>query len=112
MLTLEMRGPTFNQHSVKYGSSKQRTGANTLPEIKRALSKVPRLGVRSGGQGGTTPGLAAVINAIVDALSELGVRHTEMRAAPEWVWRTIQAARGTSRRLDRFCPKGPDGAVI
>ena len=36
------------------------------------------LGVRSGGEGGTTPALAAVINAIVDAVAEFGVRHIEM----------------------------------
>jgi carbon-monoxide dehydrogenase large subunit len=37
--------------------------------------------------------LAAVINAIVDALSELGVRHIEMPASPERVWRAIRGAR-------------------
>jgi aerobic carbon-monoxide dehydrogenase large subunit len=34
-----------------------------------------------------------VINAIVDALAELGVSHIEMPATPERVWRAIQAAR-------------------
>jgi len=71
--------------------------ADIFPELKTALSEVPsptnRLGVRSGGEGGTTPALAGVINAIVDALSELGVRHIEMPATPERVWRAIQAAR-------------------
>ena len=71
--------------------------ADTFPELKTVLSEVPsptnRLGVRSGGEGGTTPALAAVINAIVDALSELGVRHIEMPASPERVWRAIQGTR-------------------
>jgi len=40
--------------------------------------------------------LAAVINAIVDALAELGVRHIEMPANPERVWRAIQAARAAA----------------
>jgi carbon-monoxide dehydrogenase large subunit len=70
--------------------------ADTFPALKTALSEVPspsnRLGVRSGGEGGTTPALAAVINAIVDALAELGVRHIEMPATPERVWRAIQGA--------------------
>ena len=35
----------------------------------------------------------AVVNAVVDALSPLGVRHVEMPMTPERVWRTIQAAR-------------------
>ena len=38
------------------------------------------------------PALAVVINAIVDALSEFGVRHIEMPATPERVWRAIQEA--------------------
>jgi hypothetical protein len=56
--------------------------ADTLPFLAAALSEAPapanRLGVRSGGEGGTTPALAAVINATVDALAELGVRHIEI----------------------------------
>jgi aerobic carbon-monoxide dehydrogenase large subunit len=71
--------------------------ALTFPFLQTELSEVPaptnRLGVRSGGEGGTTPALAAVINAIVDALSEFGVRHIEMPATPERVWRAIQSAR-------------------
>ena len=67
--------------------------ADLFPEIKTALSEVPSptnpLGVRSGGEGGTTPALAAVINAIVNALSEFGVRHIEMPATAERVWRAI-----------------------
>ena len=70
--------------------------ADTFPHLATALSEVPsptnRLGVRSGGEGGTTPALAAVINAIVDALSEFGVRHIEMPATPERVWRAIREA--------------------
>ena len=40
-----------------------------------------------------TPALGVVINAIVDALAEFGVRHIEMPATPERVWRAISAAR-------------------
>ncbi len=71
--------------------------ADDLPALATALSEVPsptnRLGVRSGGEGGTTPALAVVINAIVDALSEFGVEHIEMPATSERVWRAIRAAR-------------------
>jgi carbon-monoxide dehydrogenase large subunit len=72
--------------------------ADTFPELETALSEVPSpsnpLGVRSGGEGGTTPALAAVINALVDALAELGVRHIEMPATPERVWRAIHRNSG------------------
>ena len=71
--------------------------ADTFPFFKTAFSEVPaptnRLGVRSGGEGGTTPALAVVINAIVHACAELGVKHIEMPATPERVWRAIRAAR-------------------
>ena len=48
------------------------------------------LGMRPAGEGGTTPALGVVINAIVDALAEFGVTHVEMPATPERVWRAIQ----------------------
>ena len=75
--------------------------ADIFPYLATALSEVPsptnRLGVRSGGEGGTTPALAVVINAIVDALAEFGVRHIDMPATPERVWRAIRAASGPVR---------------
>ena len=76
--------------------------AGDFPALATELSEVPaptnRLGVRSGGEGGTTPALAAVINAIVDALSQFGVRHIEMPATPERVWRAIQDAKASGGR--------------
>ena len=39
-------------------------------------------------------GLPVVINAIVDALSEYGVRHVEMPATPQRIWQTIAEANG------------------
>ena len=71
--------------------------ADDFPAFATELSEVPsptnRLGVRSGGEGGTTPALAAVVNAIVDALADFGVSHIEMPATPERIWRAIQEAR-------------------
>ena len=73
-----------------------------FPPLATELSEVPsptnRLGVRSGGEGGTTPALAVVINAIVDALSEFGVRHIEMPATPERVWRAIEESKASQGR--------------
>lgn len=69
--------------------------AADLPAFATALSEVPStsnpLGLRGGGEGGTTPALAALVNALVDALAELGVEHVEMPATPERVWRAIRA---------------------
>jgi carbon-monoxide dehydrogenase large subunit len=51
------------------------------------------LGVKGVGEAGTTGSLAAVHNAVVDAVSHLGVRHIELPLSPERVWSAIQAAR-------------------
>jgi carbon-monoxide dehydrogenase large subunit len=72
--------------------------ADSLPAFAAEISEVPStsnpLGLRGGGEGGTTPALASVVNAIVDALAEFGVEHVEMPATPERVWNAIRAARG------------------
>jgi carbon-monoxide dehydrogenase large subunit len=71
--------------------------ADMLPAFTTEISEVPStshpLGLRGGGEGGTTPALGAVINAICDALAELGVEHIEMPATSERVWQAIRDAR-------------------
>ena len=52
------------------------------------------LGVKGAGEAGCVGAMPAVANAIVDALSHLGIRHIEMPATPERVWRTIRQANG------------------
>ncbi len=51
------------------------------------------LGVKGAGESGTVGALAAVMNAVNDALAPLGIRNIAMPATPEKVWRAIQAAR-------------------
>jgi carbon-monoxide dehydrogenase large subunit len=71
--------------------------ASDLPSYVTELSEVPSsthpLGIRPAGEGGTVPALAVVINAIVDALADFGVRHVEMPATPQKVWQAIQEAK-------------------
>ncbi|NQV57063.1 MAG: xanthine dehydrogenase family protein molybdopterin-binding subunit [Rhodospirillales bacterium] len=50
------------------------------------------LGVKGAGECGTVGGLAAVMNAINDALEPLGVRNISMPATPEKVWAALQEA--------------------
>ncbi len=68
--------------------------ADVFPFFNTGISEVPTpthpLGIRPAGEGGTTPALAVVINAIVDALREFGVEHVEMPATPERIWRAIR----------------------
>ncbi len=51
------------------------------------------LGVKGCGEAGCAGALPAVMNALVDALSEIGVRHIDMPATPQRVWAAIGAAR-------------------
>jgi carbon-monoxide dehydrogenase large subunit len=73
--------------------------ADRLPCFTTELSEVPTpthpLGIRPAGEGGTTPALGVVINAIVDALAEFGLTHIEMPATPERVWRAIESVQGS-----------------
>jgi carbon-monoxide dehydrogenase large subunit len=72
--------------------------ASMLPSFATEISETPSpshpLGIRAGGEGGTTPALAAVVNAVVDALEDYGVKHLEMPLTSERVWRAIRDADG------------------
>ncbi|RST01347.1 aldehyde oxidase [Streptomyces sp. WAC07149] len=48
------------------------------------------LGAKGAGEIATVPPAAAVVNAVVDALSDLGVRHIDMPLTPEKVWRRLR----------------------
>ena len=70
--------------------------ADDFPMFVTALSEVPStthpLGFRGGGEGGITPALGVITNAVVDALAEFGVTHIDMPASPERVWQVIRRA--------------------
>ncbi|MBV9555018.1 MAG: molybdopterin-dependent oxidoreductase, partial [Alphaproteobacteria bacterium] len=72
--------------------------AGDLPFFSTEISEVPStthpLGFRGGGEGGITPALGVIVNAICDALAAYGIDHVEMPATPEKVWRAIRAAGG------------------
>ncbi|MGP0093389.1 MAG: xanthine dehydrogenase family protein molybdopterin-binding subunit [Xanthobacteraceae bacterium] len=87
--------------------------ANGLPTFVTAISEVPsptnRLGIRGGGEGGTTPALAVVVNAVVDALRDYGVEHLEMPVTSERIWQAIETGKrrgapARERRTSRLCP--------
>ena len=62
-------------------------------ERTESLSPTNPLGVKGVGETGTIAAAPAVINAIVDAVSHLGVTDVGMPATPERVWNAIQEAR-------------------
>jgi carbon-monoxide dehydrogenase large subunit len=71
--------------------------ADDVSDITVANNPVPTklnpLGVKGAGEAGTVGALAAVMNAVLDALAPLGVRALDMPATPERIWRAIEEAR-------------------
>ena len=50
------------------------------------------LGVKGAGEMGTIAATPAIVSAVMDALSPLGIKHLDMPLTPEKVWRAIQAS--------------------
>jgi carbon-monoxide dehydrogenase large subunit len=48
------------------------------------------LGVKGCGEAGCAGAMTSVMNAILDALGELGIRHFDMPATPQRVWQAIR----------------------
>jgi carbon-monoxide dehydrogenase large subunit len=74
--------------------------SDTPPAFTAAFHSVPAktnpLGVKGCGEAGCAGSLPAVMNAVVDALAPLGIKHIDMPATPERVWAAIQAARAAA----------------
>ena len=72
--------------------------AHDAPMITVASHPVPTktnpIGAKGCGEAGTSGGLPSVANAVIDALSELGIKHLEMPMTPARVWQAIQDAKG------------------
>jgi carbon-monoxide dehydrogenase large subunit len=70
--------------------------ATELPSFELLTSETPTpgnpLGVKGIGEAGTIGSTPAVHNAVIDAVSYLGVRHIDMPMTPERVWTAIQKA--------------------
>ena len=71
-------------------------GIGEIPDMTLDHTVTPSptndLGVKGVGEAGTIAASAAVINAVVDALSPLGVRHVDMPASPDRLWKIIKEA--------------------
>ncbi|MHA1108176.1 MAG: xanthine dehydrogenase family protein molybdopterin-binding subunit, partial [Alphaproteobacteria bacterium] len=87
--TGQMQAATFMDYAMPR--------ADHFPYFDTEITEVPSdanpFGIKPGSEGGTAPAPAVVVNAIVDALRELGVRHIDLPASPQRVWRAIQDAK-------------------
>jgi aerobic carbon-monoxide dehydrogenase large subunit len=71
--------------------------ADTMPYIEITSNPVPTkrnpLGAKGAGEAGTVGALPAIVNAVVDALSPLGVKSLDMPATSARIWQAIRDAR-------------------
>jgi len=71
--------------------------ADQLPsfdtEIVEVLSPTNPFGIKAGGEGGTTPAIAVIVSAVVDALRDYGIRDLPLPVTAEAVWRAIHRPR-------------------
>jgi carbon-monoxide dehydrogenase large subunit len=70
--------------------------AAELPPVEASGTETPTplnpLGAKGIGEAGTIGAMPAVHNAVIDALSHMGVRHIDMPCTPDRVWRAVQDA--------------------
>ena len=77
--------------------------AGHLPGFETHLESVPTtanaLGVKGSGQAGAIGAPQTVINAVLDALTPLGIDHIQMPAGPQTIWQAIHAAQSEQNRI-------------
>jgi len=86
--------------------------ADDVPSFEGCLtpdfpSRANRLGVKGSGQAGAIAAPATIMNAVMNALAPLGVRHLDMPATPFRIWTAIEAARSPSRHHSGTAPIDP-----
>jgi carbon-monoxide dehydrogenase large subunit len=78
---------------MDYGMPRSNTLPSFATEIIEVLSPTNPLGIKAGGEGGTTAAPAVIVSGIVDALSRYGVRDIRMPATPHKIWQAIRTAK-------------------
>lgn len=77
---------------MDYGMPRAADMPSFTAEIAEVLSPTNPLGIKAGGEGGTTPALSALVNAVVDALKPYGVEHIDMPVTTQSIYRAISRA--------------------
>ena len=85
---------------MDYGMPRSDRLPSFVTEIAEVLSPTNPLGIKAGGEGGTTAAPAVIISGIVDALEPYDIEDIKMPATPYTIWRAIRDAKmvGSSGR--------------
>jgi aerobic carbon-monoxide dehydrogenase large subunit len=101
----DQQGHDLTDTLMKYPIPKARQVPDYELELVETLSPISPLGSKGLGEAGTIAAPPTVVNAVIDALSPLGVKTLDMPLKPEKIWRVIQAAQqGTLRQDEPVLP--------
>jgi len=87
-------GQPLSGSLMDYGMPRADLLPSFTTRIAEVLSPTNPLGIKAGGEGGTTAAPAVIVSAIVDALRDFGVRDIKMPATPYRIWKLIRDAKG------------------
>lgn len=92
-IAYDENGQLLSGSFMDYAMPRASDMPDILSETNEVVTKTNPIGVKGAGEVGTVGALAAAVNAIVDALSHVGVKHVDMPTTPERIWRAIQSAK-------------------
>lgn len=92
----EESGQLLSGSFMDYAMPRASDIPHVVSETYRSVAVNNPIGVKGAGEAGTTAAPPAIVNAVVDALSEFGVEHVDMPVTSERIWRLI-AAGGAGR---------------
>jgi carbon-monoxide dehydrogenase large subunit len=81
---------------MDYAMPRAEAAPDFVTEHHPVPCKTNPLGTKGCGEAGCAGALVSIMNAIVDALAEYGIRHIDMPATPERVWRAIRDAKASA----------------
>jgi aerobic carbon-monoxide dehydrogenase large subunit len=76
---------------MDYGMPRASDMPSFNAEIAEVLSPTNPLGIKAGGEGGTTPALSVLVSAVCDALREHGVESLKMPITPQAIWSALHS---------------------
>jgi carbon-monoxide dehydrogenase large subunit len=94
MTEYDSEGQLLTGSYMDYAMPRAKDTPNFSVENHEVPAKTNPLGVKGCGEAGCAGSLTSIMNAVVDALSEYGIRHIDMPATPHRVWQAIRAATG------------------
>jgi carbon-monoxide dehydrogenase large subunit len=88
-------GQPLSGSFMDYGMPRSDRVPSIISKIVEVLSPTNPLGIKAGGEGGTTAAPAAIVSAVVDALAAYGIEDIKMPVTPYRIWQAIHGKAST-----------------